>query len=177
MHKLLRFSFQKGWLHLSHLAWDLPSKTCYWRKDIGTDWSDGKTRKKTRQLLGDLKEMKRYCKLQQKAADRTVRGTRFHRGYGPVARQATEWMNESIIVLGHFINHGIIWSNLKMNRYFCHFHQPLKQMNRSCTSSDMAIYNTVGPNILLTPNGMFEADNKSSHSLVDKCGTVSIIII
>jgi len=38
---------EKCWLDWSHLAWELPSKTCYWRKYKGKDRSDGKTRKKT----------------------------------------------------------------------------------------------------------------------------------
>ena len=36
---------KKGWLDWSHLAWGLPSKTRYWRKDRDKD-SDGKTKKK-----------------------------------------------------------------------------------------------------------------------------------
>ena len=90
--KLQKFSFQKGWLHLSHIAWDLPSKIRYWRKDRRIEVKGGRG-KRDKQLLGDLKEMKRYFKLQQKAADRTVLGTRFCRGYGPVATEVAEWMN------------------------------------------------------------------------------------
>jgi len=33
-----------GW---SHLVWELPSKTHYWRKDRGKNRSGGKTKKKT----------------------------------------------------------------------------------------------------------------------------------
>jgi hypothetical protein len=31
-----------------------------------------------------------FCKLKEEALDRTVWGTRFGRGYGPVVRQITE---------------------------------------------------------------------------------------
>jgi hypothetical protein len=39
------------------------------------------------QLLDDLKETRRYWKLQEEAQDRTLWRTQFGRGYGPVARQ------------------------------------------------------------------------------------------
>jgi hypothetical protein len=32
--------------------------------------------------------------LKEEALDRTLRRTRFGRGYGPVVRQTAEWMNE-----------------------------------------------------------------------------------
>jgi hypothetical protein len=32
--------------------------------------------------------------LKEEALDRTLLRTRFGRGYGPVVRQTTEWMNE-----------------------------------------------------------------------------------
>jgi hypothetical protein len=52
---------------------------------------EGKTemrgrRRRLKQLLDDLKEKRRYCKLK----DRTVWRNRFGRGYGPVVRQTTE---------------------------------------------------------------------------------------
>jgi hypothetical protein len=46
--------------------------------------------RKRKQLLDDLKEKRRYCKLIEEALDRTVWRTRFGRGYGPVVRQTTE---------------------------------------------------------------------------------------
>jgi len=42
-----------------------------------------------KQLLGNLKEMRRYWKLIVEALDCTVWGTRFGRGFGPVIRQTT----------------------------------------------------------------------------------------
>jgi hypothetical protein len=46
--------------------------------------------RRRKQLLGDLKEKRRYCKLKEEALERTLCRTRFGRGYGPVVRQATE---------------------------------------------------------------------------------------
>jgi hypothetical protein len=42
------------------------------------------------QLLDDLKEKRRYWKLKDEAPDRTLRRTRFGKGYEPVVRQTTE---------------------------------------------------------------------------------------
>jgi hypothetical protein len=57
---------------------------------IEMKWRRGRRRK---QLLDDLKEKRRYWKLKEEALDRTLWRTRFGRGYGPVVRQTTEWMN------------------------------------------------------------------------------------
>jgi hypothetical protein len=46
--------------------------------------------RRRKQLLDNLKEKKRYWKLQEEALDRTLWRTRFGRGYGPVVRQTTE---------------------------------------------------------------------------------------
>jgi hypothetical protein len=46
--------------------------------------------RRSKQLLDDLKEKRRYCKLKEEALDRTVWRTGFGRGYGPVVRQITE---------------------------------------------------------------------------------------
>jgi hypothetical protein len=46
--------------------------------------------RRRKQLLDDLKEKRGYCKLKEEALDRTMWGTRYGRGYGLVARQATE---------------------------------------------------------------------------------------
>ena len=40
-----------------------------------------------KQLLNDLKETQRYCKVKKEALDRTLWRTRFQRGYGPVVRR------------------------------------------------------------------------------------------
>ena len=41
-----------------------------------------------KKLLDDLKEIIGYWQLKEDALDRTLWGTRFGRGYGPVIRQA-----------------------------------------------------------------------------------------
>ena len=46
--------------------------------------------RRSKQLMGGLKETKGSWKLKEKASDRTLWGTRFGRGYGPVVRQTTE---------------------------------------------------------------------------------------
>jgi hypothetical protein len=50
----------------------------------------GRSGRRCKQLLDDLKEKKRYWKLKEEALDRTLWRTRFGRGYGPVVRQNTE---------------------------------------------------------------------------------------
>jgi hypothetical protein len=46
--------------------------------------------RRSKQLLDDLKEKRRYFKLKEEALDRTLWRTRFGRSYGPVVRQTTE---------------------------------------------------------------------------------------
>jgi hypothetical protein len=50
----------------------------------------GRRGRRCKQLLDDLKEKRRYCKLKEEALDHTQWRTRFGRGYGPVVRQTTE---------------------------------------------------------------------------------------
>ena len=50
---------------------------------------DLKTKKKTKQLLDDLEERRRYWKLKEKTLDCTLWRTRFGGGYGLVMRQVT----------------------------------------------------------------------------------------
>jgi hypothetical protein len=47
-------------------------------------------RKRRKQLVADLKETRRYCKLKQEELYRTIVRFRFGRGYGPVERQTAE---------------------------------------------------------------------------------------
>jgi len=47
-----------------------------------------------RKLLDDLKDRWGYSYLKEEALDRTMWRARFGRGFGPVVRQNTEWMNE-----------------------------------------------------------------------------------
>jgi hypothetical protein len=50
----------------------------------------GRRGRRRKQLLDDLKEKKRYCKLKEEALDRTLWRTHYGRGYGPVVRQTAE---------------------------------------------------------------------------------------
>jgi hypothetical protein len=56
----------------------------------------GRRGRRRKQLLVDLKEKRRYWKFKEEALDRTRWRTRFGRGYGPVLRQAKEWMNDRL---------------------------------------------------------------------------------
>jgi hypothetical protein len=46
----------------------------------------GRQGRRHKQLLGDVKEVKRYWKLKEEALDHTLWKTHFGRGYGPVVR-------------------------------------------------------------------------------------------
>jgi hypothetical protein len=50
----------------------------------------GRRGKWRKQLLDDLKEKRRYWKLNEEALDRTKWRSRFGRGYGPIVRQTAE---------------------------------------------------------------------------------------
>jgi hypothetical protein len=50
----------------------------------------GRRGRRGKQLLDDLKEKRRYCKLKEEALDRTMWRTRFGSGYGSLVRQTTE---------------------------------------------------------------------------------------
>ena len=81
----------------SHLAWELPSKTRYWRRGRGKDIVTGGRERRRKQLLDDLKDTRGCRKLKQEALDRTV-WTRFGRGHGRVARQwIDEWVEEWMV--------------------------------------------------------------------------------
>jgi hypothetical protein len=47
----------------------------------------GRRGKRRKQVLNDLKEKRKYWKLEEEELDRTLWRTRFGRGYGPVVRQ------------------------------------------------------------------------------------------
>jgi hypothetical protein len=50
----------------------------------------GRGGRRSKQLLDDLKEKRRYWKFKEGALDRTLWRSRFGRGYGPVVRQTAE---------------------------------------------------------------------------------------
>jgi hypothetical protein len=51
--------------------------------------------RKCKQLLDDLKETKVYCKLKEKALDRTLWRMHFGRGYAPLVREKNVLMNRT----------------------------------------------------------------------------------
>jgi hypothetical protein len=55
----------------------------------------GRQGRRRRKLLDDLKVRRGYSHLKEEVLDRTMWRARFGRGFGPVVRQTTEWMNES----------------------------------------------------------------------------------
>ena len=60
----------------------------------------GRRGRKCRKLLDDLKERKGYSHLKEEALDHTMWRAQFGRGFGPVVRQTTKWMN---VTPCHFI--------------------------------------------------------------------------
>jgi len=53
----------------------------------------GRQGRRRRKLLDDLKERRGYSHLKGEALDRTMWRARFGRGFGPVVRQTTKWIN------------------------------------------------------------------------------------
>ena len=68
----------------------------YWRKDKRGIEVTGRQGRRHRKLLDDLKERRGYSHLKEEALDRAMWRARFGRGFGPVVRQTTKWMNEWI---------------------------------------------------------------------------------
>ena len=54
----------------------------------------GRQGRRRTKLLDDLKERTGYSHLKEEALDRTMWRARFGRGFGPVVRQTTKWMNK-----------------------------------------------------------------------------------
>ena len=53
----------------------------------------GRRRRRRKQLMDDLKEMKSYWKLKEEAVDRILCRTGFGRDCGPVVRETRELIN------------------------------------------------------------------------------------
>ena len=53
----------------------------------------GRRGRRRRKLVDDLKEGRGYPRFKEEALDRTIWRARFGRGFGPVVRQTTKWMN------------------------------------------------------------------------------------
>ena len=60
----------------------------------------GRRRKK---LLSDLKESRGYSHLKEVALDSTKWRARFERGFGPVVRQTSKWMNYTSFLLDQYV--------------------------------------------------------------------------
>jgi hypothetical protein len=58
----------------------------------------GRRGRRRRKLLDDLKERTGYSHLKEEVLDRTMWRARFGRGFGPVVRQTTKWMNKWMYV-------------------------------------------------------------------------------
>ena len=58
----------------------------------------GRRGRRRRRLLDNLKERRGYSHLNEEALDRTVWRAGVGRGFGPVVRQTTEWMNGWIFI-------------------------------------------------------------------------------
>jgi len=54
----------------------------------------GRRGRRCRKLLDDLKERRGYPHLKEEALDCTMWQDHFGRGFGPVVRQTTKWMND-----------------------------------------------------------------------------------
>jgi hypothetical protein len=60
----------------------------------GTIEVTGRRGRRRGKLLDDLEEKRGYSHLNDEALDRTMWRAGFGRGFGPVVRQNSEWMNE-----------------------------------------------------------------------------------
>jgi len=60
---------------------------------VGIEMSRRRGRRRSK-LLDDIKERRGYSHLKEEALDRTIWRARFGRGFGPVVRQTTKWMNK-----------------------------------------------------------------------------------
>jgi hypothetical protein len=58
----------------------------------------GRQGRRCRKLFDDLKERRGYSHMKEEALDRTMWRAHFGKGFGPVVRQTTRWMNEWILV-------------------------------------------------------------------------------
>ena len=56
----------------------------------------GRRGRRRRKLLDDLKERRVYSHLKEQGLDRTMWRARFGRGFGPVLRQTTKLMNQTM---------------------------------------------------------------------------------
>ena len=71
-------------MYCSYAVWGMPSKTRYLWKDTGKNRSDGKTKRRRKQLLEELTEKREYRKFRDQILDGTLWRTGSGRIYLPV---------------------------------------------------------------------------------------------
>ena len=77
----------------------------------------GRQGRRRMKLLDDLKERRGYSHLKEEALDRTMWRAHFGRGFGPVVRQTTKWMNSFLM---NYISKMSYWSMyLNQNIFQC----------------------------------------------------------
>jgi hypothetical protein len=69
----------------------------------------GRRGRRGKQLLGDLKETRRYWKLKEEALDCTLWRTRFGRVYGPLVRRTTQTKNIGLQILMYWARQLCNW--------------------------------------------------------------------
>jgi hypothetical protein len=78
--------------------------------------------RRRRKLLDDLKERRVYSILKEEALDRTMCRARFRRGFEPVVRQTTKWMNEQKCrkhIRSSIVSVIYVWSKCLIVLYTC----------------------------------------------------------
>ena len=74
----------------------------------------GRQGRRRMKLLDGLKERRGYSHLKEDALDRPMWRARFWRGFGPVVRQTTKWMNTRNVSAHNFRHHQAISQNIKV---------------------------------------------------------------
>ena len=75
--------------------------------------------RRCRKLLDDLQDRREYSHMKEEALDRTVWRAGFGRGFGPVVRQTTKWMNSGLW------QHVTYSTNPDTNMNSSHNHSPI----------------------------------------------------
>jgi hypothetical protein len=81
-------------LRINCLLWQVVEGTI--KGGIELKGGRGRRGRRRRKLLNDIKERKWYSHMKEEAVDHTIWRTRFGRGFGPVVRQTTKWMNDAV---------------------------------------------------------------------------------
>ena len=76
----------------------------------------GRRGRRRRKLLDDVKERRGYFHLKEEDLDRTMWRARFGRGFGPVVRQTTKWMNPTgngLVMKMGLAGKGLAWETAR----------------------------------------------------------------